>query len=47
MRAETRSEIRHLRALAGVTNDAEVLAAIDELIRELERRIYRAGAEEA
>jgi hypothetical protein len=38
-----RGRIQHLKVLAGLTTDAVVLAEINALIRELDRRIHRAG----
>jgi len=38
-----RAKIQHLRVLAGLTTDTKVLAEINTLIRELERRVHRAG----
>jgi hypothetical protein len=39
--AALRTEIAHLRTLAAGISDAQTLAAIDELIRELELRLHR------
>jgi hypothetical protein len=40
---ELRAEIQHLRTLASLTTDPEVLAEIGTLIRELLRRIRLAS----
>jgi hypothetical protein len=40
---ELRAEIAHLRSLAKLIFDRQVLASIDELIRELERRLQHRG----
>jgi hypothetical protein len=38
-----RAELRHLRVLARLATDPKVLAEIDLLVQELERRIRRGG----
>ena len=38
-----REEIEHLRTLSALNTDQKVLAEIDALVRELERRIRQSG----
>jgi hypothetical protein len=38
-----RVEIAHLRSLAKLLTDPQTLAAVNEIIRELEDRLHRAG----
>jgi hypothetical protein len=39
-----REEVQHLRHLATLTTDPRVLAEVEALIRELERRIRQSGS---
>ena len=41
--AAMRIEIEHLRMLVGMTTDSKVLAKIEKLIQELERRLRQSG----